>query len=296
MISAIDISKFLSKPLFGPDKLIVDKVSKLDSIIDNSIVFAKKYSDYNIDLLNENSKILAIVPIEYKGLLNCSYIISDNPRLDFIKTISHFFPSINKPKTIHHTAIIEEGAIISNGVYIGPYCYISSNSYIGSDTILHSHVVVDNGSTVGDNCEFKSGVVIGQSGFGFERENNGMPIRFPHYGKVKIGNNVYIGANTTIDQGTLGDTIIEDNVKIDNLVHIAHNCHIQNGAFIIAGSVLGGGTKVGTNCWLAPNVTIKEQTTINSKSLIGLGAVVLKDVESETVVVGNPARILNKSL
>lgn len=294
MISAKEISEFLSKPLYGKGTIIIRNISKLDSILENSIVFAKTYSDAICSKLNNCEDILAIVTKEYKDLLKCTYIISDNPRLDFIKILAQFFSTQKLSNGVHPTAVIEEGARISEDVYIGPYCYISAGSSIGSNTILHSHIVIDNRSQIGSNCEIKSGVVIGQSGFGFERDLDGNPIKFPHIGSVRIGNNVYIGSNTVIDQGTLGDTIIEDNVKIDNLVHIAHNCHIKYGAFVIAGAVLGGGTNVGSYCWLAPNVTIKEHIIINDKSLVGLGAVVLKEVETDSIVVGNPAKKLIK--
>ena len=122
-------------------------------------------------------------------------------------------------------------------------------------------------------------MVIGQPGFGFEKDENGQPIHFPHLGKIKIGNHVYIGANTAIDRATLNSTIIGDHVKIDNLVHIAHNVIIDDCSYIIAGTILGGGVHVGKDCWLAPNVSVKQQLHVGNGSLVGLGAVVIKDVE-----------------
>lgn len=294
MITAGTISSFLSLPLFGDSSLILQSFSKLDSLKPNTIVFAKKFKPDYLDMLNCHKNILAIVTEDYKDKLNCPYIISDNPRLAFIRILIEFFSENSSKGSIHPTAVVEDGSVISKDAVIGAFCYVSSGSVIGKNTILHSSVVVDNKAIVGNNCEIKSGVIIGQSGFGFERENNGKPIKFPHFGRVIIGDNVYIGANSAIDRGTLGDTIIEDNVKIDNLVHIAHNCCIGEGSFIIAGSILGGGTKVGKNCWLAPNTSIKEQTRINDGALIGLGAVVLKEVDTNAVVVGNPARTLKK--
>lgn len=294
MITAKDVASFLALPLYGDAELTIGGFSKLDELKPNTVVFAKKYRDDFIGLLNDNPAVLAIVTEEYRDKLRCSYIVSGNPRLDFIRILTHFFePKIPKG-CIHPSAVIEDGAIISPDAVIGPLCFVSSTSIIGSRTILHASVTVDNGTIIGDNCEIKSGVVLGQSGFGFERDRQGYPIKFPHFGKVIIGNNVYIGANTAVDRGTLGDTIIEDNVKIDNLVHVAHNCHIGEGSFVIACTILGGGTQIGKNCWIAPNVSVKEQTHINDGALVGLGAVVLKEVEPNTVVVGNPAKILNK--
>lgn len=294
MIVSKDIAAFLSLELNGNAELEIKGFSKLDSLKENTVVFAKKYKEDYLALLNENSQVLAIVTEEYRGKLKCSHIISNNPRLDFIKVLSQFFAPKLPPGQIHPSAIVEDGANVSPDAIIGPLCFISAGSSIGAGTILHPSVVVDNAARIGENCEIKSGTIIGQSGFGFERDSEGIPVKFPHFGKVIIGNNVYVGANTAIDRGTLGDTIIDDNVKIDNLVHIAHNCHIKEGAFVIAGTILGGGTQIGKNCWIAPNVSVKEQTVIHDKALVGLGAVVLKEVEAGKVVVGNPAKELIK--
>lgn len=294
MITAEKISTFLSLPLYGDESLALPTFSKLDDLQPNTIVFAKKFKQEYQEVLNKNKQVLAIVSKEYEGNLDCSYIVSENPRLDFIKVLTEFYAEKQPRGNIHPSAVIEEGATVAEDAVIGPYCYISSGSVVGHKTILHASVVVDNKSIIGDDCEIKSGVIIGQSGFGFERDKDGYPIKFPHFGRVIIGNNVYVGANTAIDRGTLGDTIIENNAKIDNLVHIAHNCHIGEGSFVIACTILGGGTHIGKNCWIAPNVSVKEQTHINDGALVGLGAVVLKEVEANTIVVGNPARILNK--
>jgi len=294
MITAGKIASFLSLRLQGDASLEVPTFSKLDELKPNTIVFAKKFKPEFQELLNSQHSVLAIVTKEYEGALDCSYIVSPNPRLDFIKVLTEFYAEKQPNGSVHPSAVIDKGAIVADDAIIGPLCYVSSGSIIGHRTVLHSSVVIDNKTQIGDDCEIKSGVIIGQSGFGFERDDNGSPIKFPHFGRVIIGNNVYVGANTAIDRGTLGDTIVEDNAKIDNLVHVAHNCHIGEGSFVIAGTILGGGTNVGKNCWIAPNVSVKEQTRINDGALVGLGAVVLKEVEANTVVVGNPAKQLIK--
>lgn len=294
MITAGKIASFLTLPLHGDANLELPTFSKLDALKMNTVVFAKKYKPEYQESLNSHEKVLALVTKEYEGNLSCSYIVSSNPRLDFIRVLTEFYAERQFKGSIHPSAIIEEGAVIADDAIIGPMCFVSSGSVIGNRTILRSSVTVDNKAIIGSDCEIKSGVIIGQSGFGFERDEKGNPIKFPHFGRVIIGDNVYVGANTAIDRGTLGDTIIENNAKIDNLVHIAHNCHIGEGSFVIAGAILGGGTNIGKMCWVAPNVSVKEQTKINDGALVGLGAVVLKEVDANTVVVGNPAKILNK--
>jgi UDP-3-O-[3-hydroxymyristoyl] glucosamine N-acyltransferase len=150
------------------------------------------------------------------------------------------------------------------------------------------------GTHIGKNCLVRANSTIGSDGFGYERKENGDPVKFIHLGGVIIGNNVEVGSCTCIAKGTLGKTIIEDNVKIDNLVHIAHNCVIRKGAFVIATSILCGGVEIGSNAWIAPNATITQKAKVGENSIVGLGAVVTKSVDANTTVAGNPARILNK--
>ena len=288
------IATFLNKKLFGSN-IEVTKFSSLSELNDNCVVFCKKYSVDLAKVLNEHKVILAIVTPEYEGKIDCSYIISENPRLDYLRVIKEFFVEHkDQINAIHPTAVIEDGAKLGECVYIGANCYIGKNVIIGDRTHINPNVVIVGDTVIGTDCFIKSGVVIGQSGFGFEINENGIPEHFPHVGKIGIGSNVYIGANTAIGRGTLGSTIIHDNVKIDNLVHIAHNDVIGENSFVIAGAILGGGVEIGKNCWVAPNVSIKQQTRVGDNALVGLGAVVLKDVDNNTVVVGNPAKILKK--
>lgn len=291
--TARQIAHFLGLELAGDDIPIVC-YSQLSDIRSQSVVFAKKYSEDIAQMLDNQRDLLAIVTQEYQGKIHCPHIVSEHPRLDFIKVLDRFFAEKPVENLIHKTAVIEEGAVIGKNVSIGANCYVSSQSTIGDYTRLLANVVLDNKVSIGEHCIIKSGAVIGQSGFGFERGEDDIPVPFPHYGGVTIKDHVYIGANTCIDRGTLGDTVIENHVKIDNLVHVAHNCHIQKNAFVIAGTILGGGTQIGKSCWIAPNTTIKEHTIIHDHALIGLGTVVLKEVEESSVMVGNPARKLEK--
>ena len=135
----------------------------------------------------------------------------------------------------------------------------------------------------------KPGVVIGGPGFGFEYDENNIPIHFPHTGEVIIGDNVYIGANSTVDRATIDATIIEDDVKIDNLVHVAHNCIIRRNTLLTAGTILSGGVIIGEKSWLSPNSTVHQKVKIGNNCTIGMGAVVLRKVKDETTVFGNPA-------
>jgi UDP-3-O-[3-hydroxymyristoyl] glucosamine N-acyltransferase len=291
-MNAQKIAEFLGLELCGRPDLPVTGVSGIGNCFPGAVVFAKKFREDYVEMLNACPGALAIVTGEYAGRLKCSYIVSSNPRLDYIRVLGRFFEPVCDCGSVHPTAVVEDGAVVDPSAVVGPFCFVAAGCVIGARTVLHSSVTVDSGSVIGEDCEIKSGAVIGQSGFGFERDSMGNPVHFPHFGKVVIGDRVYVGANTAIDRGTLGDTVIENDVKIDNLVHVAHNCHIMKGAFVIAGASLGGGTRVGKNAWLAPNVSVKEKTVIGDGATVGLGAVVIRDVEAGSVVAGNPVRVL----
>lgn len=291
MITSKDIAEYLQLQLVG-ENIVIERYSQLSDPQRNSIVFAKKYSDEFVAKLNEDKDLLAIVTQEYNRRIRCSYIVSNNPRLDYIKVLSYFFTQKRVGGFVHPTATIEKGAIIGKDVYVGPGCYVSSQCIVGDGCVLHPNVVLDNCVILGKNCEIKSGAVLGQEGFGFERNADGLPIHFPHFGNVVVGENVFIGSNTTVERATLGSTIIEDNVKIDDLVQIGHNSHIGNGAMLTVGSIVCGGAELRPQCYMAPNSSVKEKVIIGRRALVGLGSVVLNDVSDDTVVVGVPAKVL----
>ena len=293
-ITASDIANHLGATLYG-ENTTIERYAQLSSPLPHSIVFAKKYSDETVHALNKCNNILAIVTHDYVDKLTCSHIISDNPRLDYIKVLSNFFVQ-EKPKGfIHPTANIESGATIGKDVFIGAGCYVSAQCVVGDGCILHPNVVLDNRVVLGHNCEIKSGAVLGQEGFGFERNELGEPVHFPHFGDVIVGNNVFIGSNTTVERATLGSTVIEDNVKIDDLVQVGHNSHIGEGSMITVGAIVCGGAELKPQSYLAPNVTVKEKVTMGYRGFAGIGAVVLRDVADNTIVAGVPAKEINRN-
>ncbi len=288
-----DIASYLNRSFIGND-IEIKGYSSLSNLVEGTIVFAKKYTKEYAEILNSAKNVLAIVCAGYEDI-TIPHIISQNPRLDFLRVVGSFFAEKDIPVVIHPTANIEEGAVLGANVSVGAHCHIGSKVNIGDNTTILPNCSIYGKVTIGHDCYIKPGVVIGGPGFGFENDEKGVPVHFPHSGEVVIGNHVYIGANTTIDRATIDATIIEDNVKIDNLVHIAHNCKIHANTLITAGAILSGGVEVGEQSWIAPNSSIHQQTRIGKNCTVGMGSVVLKNVKDGRTVFGNPAMKVEQS-
>jgi UDP-3-O-[3-hydroxymyristoyl] glucosamine N-acyltransferase len=292
-ITSKTLSSFLNKSYKGPD-LEVNIHKPLSDISDNCLTFAKRYCREFEDILNSNKNILAIVTPEYDNRLACSYIVSESPRLDYLRIIRNFFILEEKIFGISPSTIIEDGAVIGEDPIIGAHCYIGKDVSIGDNVNIHHNVVIIGKVSIGDNCTIKSGAIIGEEGFGFERNEDYVPEAFPHTGMVIIGNNVFIGSNSSVERGTIGATEIQNNVKIDDLVQIGHNSLIGDNTMVTAGTIICGGVEISKNCYIGPNVTIRQRVKVLEKGYIGMGAVVIGDVMPGTTVVGNPAKELIK--
>ena len=286
-----EIASYLKKDLNGDD-IDINGFSSLSNIVENTIVFAKKHSKEYTEILNKTHNILAIVCDGYESI-KTSHIVSANPRLDFMRVVGTFFVDKDIPEGIHPTANIEIGAVIGHNVSIGANCYIGSKVKIGDNTTILPNCSIYGKVTIGNDCYIKPGVVIGGPGFGFEYDENNVPIHFPHTGTVIIGNNVFIGSNTTIDRATIDDTVIGNNVKIDNLVQIAHNCIIGENTIITTGAIFSGGVVVSKQSWISPNSTIMQQLKLGEGCKVGIGAVVMRNLKEKETILGNPGRIVN---
>jgi UDP-3-O-[3-hydroxymyristoyl] glucosamine N-acyltransferase LpxD len=184
--------------------------------------------------------------------------------------------------------------------YIHSSTRVSSSARIHRDVVIGKNSVISDGvsiydsTVIGDNVHVKDNSVIGGSGFGYAVRAGYPPLKIPHLGGVIIGDNVDIGSCSTIDRGTFASTIISEATKIDNGVHIAHNVRIGKRTIVIAHAEISGSVEIGEDCWIAPNVSIREKVKIGNNVLVGLGSVVIKDIGSDKVVAGVPARPIRK--
>ena len=220
-------------------------------------------------------------------------IVTPNPYVYFARAAQYFasLTDIKAPAGIHPrawvdpaaqvassasigpNAVVEAGAVIGEYCVIGPGCVIGRDAVIGAGTQLLANVTFHARCVIGERGIIHSGAVIGTDGFGFANEG-GVYIKIPQTGRVVIGDDVDIGANTTIDRGALADTIIEDGVKLDNQIQIGHNCHIgahtaMAGCVGVAGSaVIGKYCTFGGAAMVLGHLTIADKVHVSSASMV----------------------------
>jgi UDP-3-O-[3-hydroxymyristoyl] glucosamine N-acyltransferase len=185
--------------------------------------------------------------------------------------------------TVDATVRIDAGAVVEPGASLGPRCWIGAGAHvgagasIGADSRLHPGARVLDGCILGARCIVHSGAVIGSDGFGFA-PFDGRWIKIPQTGRVVVGDDVEIGANTTIDRGAMGDTLIEDGVKLDNLIQIGHNCRIGAHS-VLAGCVgIAGSASIGRGCQIGGAAMIAGHLSIADGTLIGPGTLVSRTI------------------
>jgi UDP-3-O-[3-hydroxymyristoyl] glucosamine N-acyltransferase len=238
-----------------------------------------------------------------------------DPRGSFAAVIRLLYPSSAVTPGIHPTAVIDATARIADTAEIGPFvtigplvrigertsigagCTIGARVQIGADSRLYPRVTIYHDINIGDRAVLHSGCILGADGFGFVRTPSGYE-KFPQIGRVEIGDDVEIGANSCVDRAALGVTHIGNGVKLDNLVHIGHNCIIGNNVVIAAQTGLSGGVIVEDDAVIGGQVGIGDKARIESGAVLGSGCGILtsKIVRKGQVVWGTPARPLKDYL
>lgn len=173
--------------------------------------------------------------------------------------------------------VVGKGVILGAGVVLNAGCVIGDGASIGDGTVLYPKVIVYHDCQIGSRCILHSGAVIGADGFGFAPD--GMDwVKIPQIGRVVIGDNVEIGANTTVDRGAIDDTIIEDGCKLDNLVHIGHNCVIGKNSVIAGCAGVAGSTVFGEHCIVGGAGMISGHLNIVAGTTISGGSTLMKSI------------------
>ncbi|MGB1841279.1 MAG: UDP-3-O-(3-hydroxymyristoyl)glucosamine N-acyltransferase [Longimicrobiales bacterium] len=234
-------------------------------------------------------------------------VVVDDPYPALQRLLVHLHPDERKSAKIHPTAVIEDGVLLGTGVTIGPYAVLEpgvtvgngsrigphvvlgAGTTVGSNSNLHAHVVTYHDTVIGDDVQIQSGARLGADGFGYT-VIDGEHRKIPHVGRVIIGDGVEIGANTTIDRGSLGNTRVGHGVKIDNLVHIAHNVRIGARSLVAALVGIAGSTRVGEGVWFGGQSGAINQLEIGDGARITVKAGVTSNVPAGETMFGFPAR------
>ena len=240
-----ELAKLTDSLVIGDPECVVDNLSTISSASESSITFLTN-SKYSGNL--KNSKACAVLVDEhYKEDKNFNYLKSKDPYLVYA-TLSKLFKeeSNNTFPFIDKSAVISENSVISKNVYIGPHVYIGPNCVIEDNVTINANCSIVQNVSISSNTTIHYGSVLGSDGFGFAPSKNGY-VKIEQLGGLKIGKNVEIGANCSIDRGALDDTEIHDGVILDNLIHIAHNVVLGENSAIAASCAIAGSTKIGKN-------------------------------------------------
>jgi len=264
--SLAQLAKITGAELHGDGDCMVQGVGSLDDAKTGEVTFLSS-SKFRRHLESTRASAVILKPAD---LARCPVdaLVSDNPYLAYARAASALYAEEEQPVGVHTSAVVEDSAQISararieaqcyigedvqiaDDVVIGPGCVILNRCRIGQGTRLVANVTLGSDTQLGERCLVQPGAVIGADGFGMANDQ-GRWVKVPQLGCVVIGNDVEVGASTTVDRGALKDTVIEDGVKLDNQIQVAHNVHIGAHTAIAAGVGIAGSTKIGAYCTLA---------------------------------------------
>ena len=310
-ISLGDICKVIKIDIpHGADELKnISSICRLDNATESDVTFFHN-AKYSESIANTKA-YACIISEQFKDLLPKSTIplVVSEPYLTLAFLLKEFYSSkseirstetfISNRSSISKTAVIEDGCYISDFVSIGDGCVIKKGTFIGGNTSIlpgveigeNSHIesnVTIGFSIIGKSAYIKTGARIGQQGFGFHIGKTG-PVDVFQIGRVIIGDDVQIGANATIDRGSMSDTRIGNHVRIDNMVHLAHNVEVGDYCVIAAQTGVAGSTKIGMGCVFGGQVGVAGHVTIGNKVMVAAQSGIMKNTESGSKIGGTPA-------
>jgi len=305
----LEIAEFLNGELIGDPDIQISGLAKIQSAAKGELTFLAnpKYGKYL-----ESTMASAVLINKTQEPPGINYIRVDDPYLSFLEVLRLLYP-LKDPdfKGIHPAAVIAETAVIGKNVQIGPNVFIGESVKIGDNSLIYPNCTLLDSARIGENCRFyprvsiregcrvgnnviiHDGVVVGSDGFGFAPDGEKYK-KIPQMGIVVIGDDVEIGANTTIDRATIGETIIKNGCKIDNLVQIAHNVEINENTVIASLTGISGSTKVGKHVTIAGQVGTVGHIEIGDNVILAAKSGISKDVPAGEVWFGYPASEIMK--
>jgi UDP-3-O-[3-hydroxymyristoyl] glucosamine N-acyltransferase len=248
-----EIASRLGGRVAGDPGISIRQVASLQTAGEGEIAFLAD-PKYKTVLAGSRAGAVILSP-EHESLTPLPRIVTPQPYLYFARVSQLFNPRTLQPAGVHPSATVAPGATLGAGVSIGPGCVVGEGASIGEDSCLYPRVVVYPGCKIGARAIIHSGAVIGGDGFGFA-EDGGRWVKIPQIGGVRIGDDVEIGANTTIDRGALNDTVIEDGVKLDNQIQVGHNVRIGANTAVAGCTGIAGSTEIGKGCIIGASAGI----------------------------------------
>lgn len=293
--SLTELAKLLQLEYQGDAKCKINGLATLGCAGEGQLSFLANQK-YKKDLAMSQATAV-ILDIETARGYPDNCLVSTNPYLSYAKA-SQLFDQAPSVKGIHPSAVISPSAAIAEGVAIGAHCVVGDNVYLGEQVIIGSGCIIGNDCVIGANSLLHSNVtfyhdvqlgervivhsaaVLGSDGFGFapSGESGGGWVKIAQLGGVRVGNNVEIGAGTTIDRGALDNTIIADGVILDNQIQIAHNVQIGENTAIAAYTGIAGSTVIGKNCTLAGRVSVVGHLNIADNTHITVCSLITKSI------------------
>ena len=276
-LSLGDLAERVGGEVTGDRNCIIKDVASLESAKSGDIAFLSNRNF--LKYLAKTSASAVILRKQDQDACHVNCLVVKDPYVTYAYVAQLLYPSktihagvhpsadvddtakVHKTSWIGHHVTVGAGSRIASNVFLGPGCVIGDNVEIGDDSRLLSTVVIYSGTRIGRRALIHAGVVIGSDGFGFANDR-GKWIKIPQLGGVLIGDDVEIGANTTIDRGALEDTILEDGVKLDNQIQIAHNVHIGSHTAIAGCTGIAGSTIIGKRCAIGGGVGIAGHLSI----------------------------------
>jgi len=296
------LAELTGAQLRGPAERVVTGVATLASAGTDQIGFLAnpKYRD---QLGKTQAGAIIISPAD-AGEWHGAALITPNPYLLFARVAALFadeaaaVPGVHVAAVVDSTAHVHADAVVSAGAYvgpaaevgaravIGPNCVVEAGATVGEDTRLVANVTVCHGVRLGNRCLLHPGVVIGADGFGQARDGEHWE-KVPQLGSVQIGDDVEIGANTTVDRGALEDTVIEDGVKLDNQIQVAHNVRIGANTAVAGCTAIAGSSVIGKRCMIAGGVGIAGHLEIADDVTVLAMTLVTHSIRSKGVYSGS---------
>lgn len=277
MITLGELAVRFGCQLKGDPDIRVSRVATIEHADAEAITFLAN-PRYKRHLTHTRAGAVVLEP-KFASEASGAALLSANPYATYARIATLLYParkaaagvhpaaSVDPAALVHASAAIGPNAVIEANVeiaahvVIGPGCVVMAGARIGVDTHLVANVTLCPGVLIGERCILHPGVVVGSDGFGFAPDR-GVWVKIPQVGSVRIGNDVEIGAKSTIDRGAIEDTVIDDGVKLDNQVHIAHNVHVGAHTVMAGQSGIAGSTTVGRRCMIGGQVGIGGQLTI----------------------------------